>query len=196
MSNTKKNFTKNKNNIKKLSLTDTIVVDYKRWIAVDICEFFDKKKEQIPMSCLLNPSNNKMCCLGFAAQQSGVPVRHLRNVAMPDVLMSEERFAETRGYDDHTKYFISSLVVGKSIRNTQLAKEAARVNDNTCVTIQYKMTQLYDLFKKHKKTILFKNVPKNVKTKVNSEVLYETHFPDKNTKVSKPTKSTKTLKNA
>jgi hypothetical protein len=79
----------------------------------------------------------KMCCLGFAAFQCGVPLARLKGCAYP-----------THDMED---------VPEKLVGTSSLAEAAANINDNVGMPVGYKEEALTQLFKSHGITIRFED---------------------------------------
>ena len=95
---------------------------------------------------LLEPATKTLCCLGFVANQCGVPKKALLNVGMPEDIGSHEEKLEG--------VLISTLET-EFPRNNTLAVEAQTINDDDRITNKQREEKLKEVFKKHGFTLRF-----------------------------------------
>lgn len=94
---------------------------------------------------LLRNEFNYMCCLGFMCHQLGVPKKDLLDMGQPSSLAG--------------KYKLPGLLKkkdGKPIQ-TNLTKEAIKINDLESLTRKEREKRLTELFKKKGIEVIFKN---------------------------------------
>lgn len=125
-----------------MNLPNELVLDYKIWRCG---EPFSYEGDIVGKGHteLLN-SDGYMCCLGQFCQQAGVLRNLLEGKCYPEALGTAPKLFVSRGY------------------TTDLASEAAEINDCGQLSTAERVVKLQKLFRKHKKTIVLKNFPEEI----------------------------------
>jgi hypothetical protein len=95
-------------------------------------------------STFLLDENGSMCCLGFVAQQCGVPKKALLEANAPRVLDWVHKATTT-----------PALIQSDGFTETSLTKTAIGINDNTKIDRKTREKRLKAVFKKHGYSIEF-----------------------------------------
>lgn len=146
--------------MKTLKIPPVVVIDATKWRCGG--SSYDNRP-----NCVLGSGRTRLlnedgyqCCLGFIAEQSGVPKSNLMqtdpeslswnaNIKI-DKLVSRDKNVSNKLYQ---------------MRNTKLANEAISINDNTTITISTKTARLRKLFAAHGIKLKFKNLKKAISGK-------------------------------
>jgi hypothetical protein len=130
--------------MKAVKMLKELVIDRKRWDRTT-----DK---QLSGERLLNPDNNKMCCLGFLSRACGVPKKLILDITMPEnVTFESDNAGEPIYPKNFNKKTFEKFVVD------HVSHQLSEVNDSSDFTPKEKETKIKKLFRKAGITVKFKN---------------------------------------
>ena len=131
-----------------------VIVKRSEWNGLDRC--VDVHSNNHTLIDALAPSRlfdgSKMCCLGFACEQLGVPREKINDFTMPQ--------AVTYIFPEYEAMLAPFIEKGHSSHlpaNNTLSLVAARINDAFDLTQDEKESQLITLFAEHGHTITFED---------------------------------------
>lgn len=95
-------------------------------------------------SMLLDPYNNKMCCLGFASRACGLSGKSIEEVAEPGELELEDQKIINGALP-----FLLSNNFDNNLVNSRVSKKLMSINDNPDTTISFKKKEIKKIFKEN-----------------------------------------------
>lgn len=127
----------------KVNLPKELVLDYEIWRSGGPYNLKELNIVGKGSTELLN-KEGYMCCLGQFCQQAGVPRNDLLYREYPYQLPNVPKLFVSNGY------------------MTDLAGQAAEINDDRYLSVADRVVHLQNLFKQYKKTIVLKNFPEEI----------------------------------
>jgi hypothetical protein len=124
-----------------------ITVDRQKWHRGS--SFAQQPQRFAGSSALLVSETGRMCCLGFACKQLGVPENDLADIGLPGELHVRVK-GLNRPWTVKEKEMYPLVATDSQFTETEFAEKAARINDNTDIDDKEREKQLKALAKKHR----------------------------------------------